>query len=568
MELKTFYDNFELLAEAPNGIQKLREMTLQLAVQGKLVPRVEQDGTGKNVLEKNREKRDQLIKSGAIKKPKKLPPIDNDECQFILPEHWTWARLGDVTNYGYSDKVLPVNLKKSLWILELEDIEKITSRLLKIVRIKDRESKSSKNVFKSGDVIYGKLRPYLDKVVIASEDGVCTTEMIPIRGYYGIVPKYLRWVLKSPFFIAYANRSTHGMNLPRMGTDKARLALIPIPPMEEQKRIAAKIDELMALCDDLEARQQNVHHTCIKLNDASINKLVNASTSDKLKKHWNRIHTNFNLLYRKPENIDKLRKAILQLAVQGRLVPQDANDEPASVLLERVHSEQNLLVKSKEIKKLKSTLPIKDTEKPYIIPESWVWVRLENIRRTVEYGTSSKASKENIGVPILRMNNIQNGQIVLDKIKFVSKKIKDLPRLYLKNNDILFNRTNSYELVGKAGLFQGDDDSYTFASYLIRVSLINSYVDPAYIVNAMNSQYFRVTQIEPEITQQCGQANFNGTKLSNVIIPIPPLKEQKRIVRKIDELMSLCDIIENKLKEGQSKSKRIIEAVVSDLLAA
>ena len=187
---------------------------------------------------------------------------------------WLWTRLGDVTNYGISDKAEPGAVDEDTWVLELEDVEKETSKLLQKVRFADRQFRSSKNRFCEGDVIYGKLRPYLDKVIIADEDGVCTTEMIPLRGYANITPQYLRLVMKSPYFIWYANESTHGMNLPRMGTDKARLALFPMVSETEQHRIVAKVDELMAICDALQTRLNDAQTTQAQLADAIVEQAV------------------------------------------------------------------------------------------------------------------------------------------------------------------------------------------------------------------------------------------------------------------------------------------------------
>jgi len=296
--------------------------------------------------------------------------------------------------------------------------------------------------------------------------------------------------------------------------------------------------------------------------------LLTASEPKKFKKHWQRICDNFDLLYSKPENANKLRRAILQLAVQGKLVSQDPKDEPASALLEKIKTEKERLVKEKKIKKPKQFPPIDPSDVPYKLPNGWEWVKLEQIRKTIEYGTSPKASPKDIGIPILRMNNIQNGKLFNDNLKYVKKDIKDLPRLLLKKNDILFNRTNSYELVGKTALYTHDDDLFTFASYLIRVAIFTDWVDPEFTANAMNSYYFRHTQIEPEVTQQCGQANFNGTKLANTLLPLPPSKEQKRIVAKVDQQMTLCDELEASLSQSQSDCDRLMEATVSEILAA
>jgi type I restriction enzyme S subunit len=195
-----------------------------------------------------------LIEDGEIKEQKSLPKISKDEVPFIIPTSWQYTRIGEVTNYGLRAQVEPTEVLESDWVLELEDIEKVTSALIQRIYARERPPKSSRNRFFTGDVLYGKLRPYLDKVIVADADGVCTTEMIPLKGYISIHSEYLRLIMKSPYFVKYASESTHGMNLPRLGTDKARLAIIPLAPENEQQRIVSKVNELFALCDGLKAR--------------------------------------------------------------------------------------------------------------------------------------------------------------------------------------------------------------------------------------------------------------------------------------------------------------------------
>ena len=267
-------NHFGTLFTTEHSIDQLKQTILQLAVMGKLAPQDPNDEPASILLEKIAKERKRLTKEGKIKKQKTLPKISEDEKLFDLPEGWEWTRLGDVTNYGISDKAEPGSVDEDTWVLELEDVEKETSKLLQKVRFADRQFRSSKNRFCEGDVIYGKLRPYLDKVIIADEDGVCTTEMIPLRGYANITPQYLRLVMKSPYFIWYANESTHGMNLPRMGTDKARLALFPMVSETEQHRIVAKVDELMAICDALQTRLNDAQTTQAQLADAIVEQAV------------------------------------------------------------------------------------------------------------------------------------------------------------------------------------------------------------------------------------------------------------------------------------------------------
>ena len=269
-----------------------------------------------------------------------------------------------------------------------------------------------------------------------------------------------------------------------------------------------------------------------------------------------KIQEAFNTEIEKQANyISKLRQSILQDAIQGKLVPQEPTDEPASELLKKIKEEK---IQTKN--RIKDSLD--EIKALFHVPSSWIWCKFSNIIKHMEYGTSEKSSEINIGIPVLRMNNIQKGILDYSNLKYVSPDIKDLPKLYLQKYDILFNRTKSYELVGKTALFEGNNNEYTFASYLIRVCLFKNYINPKYVTYYLNSQLFRKFQIEPLIIQQCGQANYSGDKLKNVLIPIPPKEEQARIVEKVDELMQLCDKLENENANAQKYSSKLLQSIM------
>ena len=202
---------------------------------------------------------------------------------------------------------------------------------------------------------------------------------------------------------------------------------------------------------------------------------------------------------------------------------------------------------------------------PYDLPKTWKWEKIAKLSISIEYGTSQKTNDDLSKVPVYRMGNILHGKLLDINLKYIDENIDDLPRLYLQENDILFNRTNSYELVGKTAIYQGKNNITTFASYLIRIRLFKKYIFPLYINMAMNSPYFRKTQIEPEIVQQCGQANFNGTKLSETLIPIAPLAEQYRIIAKVDQLMKMCDQLEQQIEQSTDKRTKLLNAILSNI---
>ncbi|MFB0690281.1 restriction endonuclease subunit S [Agrobacterium pusense] len=269
-----------------------------------------------------------------------------------------------------------------------------------------------------------------------------------------------------------------------------------------------------------------------------------------------------------PDAIARLRRFILDLAVRGKLVPQDPADEPASELLKRIAAERDELVRGKVIRKDAPLALYTLRDFPHVIPSSWTWTRVGDTVLFTQYGTSQKSHVSQSGVPVLTMGNIQDGRVIWENEKRIPEASDDLPALYLRTFDLLYNRTNSAELVGKTGIYMGENDARTFASYLIRLrpSLLHS--SPIYLNFAMNAPCFRETQIVPLIKKQTGQANVSGSALKNMLIPLPPLAEQHRIVAKVDELMALCDKLEAARTERETKRDRLAAASLARLNTA
>jgi type I restriction enzyme S subunit len=312
----------------------------------------------------------------------------------------------------------------------------------------------------------------------------------------------------------------------------------------------------MALCDRLEAQQQEREAQAGQLARASLVRFTDAPTPANLNRLF---HSSFTI------SPSDLRKSILTLAVQGKLVPQDPDDEPAEELLASLEQERPSIAKEQGVRLPKNVPSLTADNFPHDIPDSWQWSRIGNLALVIDYGTSQKAGDDSLKVPVYRMGNIVGGRLVDENLKYVDSSIDDLPRLYLKTDDLLFNRTNSYELVGKAGMFTGRDATATFASYLIRIRLSSTFLFPNFFSIAMNAPYFRQTQIEPEVVQQCGQANFNGTKLASTVVPVPPLAEQRRIVAKVSELMALVDELETQLAASRAAAEKLLSALVAEL---
>jgi restriction endonuclease S subunit len=258
----------ELIVEIQTQKQlltQLKQSILQEAIQGKLTAdwREQNPNTepASELLKRIKTEKDKLIKDKTIKKEKALPPITEEEIPFELPDGWVWCRLGEITTYGSSEKLDSHEIKSDTWVLDLEDIEKESSKILQFKTFSDRPSLSTKSVFKKGWVLYSKLRPYLDKVVVVPNDGVCTTEILPLPIYSDLISHFFMYTLKGKHFLTYVNSKVGGMKMPRLGTTDGKMALIPLAPVEEQKAIVEKVEMLMqkrqALEEEIKTSEAN-----------------------------------------------------------------------------------------------------------------------------------------------------------------------------------------------------------------------------------------------------------------------------------------------------------------------
>ncbi|ECD1231032.1 restriction endonuclease subunit S [Salmonella enterica subsp. enterica serovar Newport] len=530
------------------GIKKLRELILELAVRGKLVPQDPNDEPASVLLKRIAAEKAELVKQGKIKKQKPLPEISEEEKPFELPMGWEWTRLGSISNYGFCDKAEPEDVTPETWILELEDIEKVTSKLINKVTFAERPFKSSKNRFSQGDVLYGKLRPYLDKVIVANEPGVCTTEIIPITSYGNIYPEFLRLLLKAPNFIIYANSSTHGMNLPRLGTEKAQQAVIELAPIQEQLRIVSRADKLMSLCDQLEQHSLTSLDAHQQLVETLLTTLTDSQNADELAENWARISEHFDTLFTTEASIAALKQTILQLAVMGKLVPQDPNDEPASELLKRIAQEKAQLVKDGKMKKQKPLPPISDEEKPFELPIGWEWCRLGECINLIsgQHLKPDEYEEECHG----EMLPYITGPAEFGLISPTYSKYTNEKRAIAAKGDILITCKGAG--LGKLNVA---DTNIAISRQLMAINVIR-----------MNSEYLKII-----LDSMYGYFQSKGVGIAipgisredvmEPLIMLPPFEEQKRIMENLYKLNFLIEDIKFRIKSAQQTQLHLADAL-------
>ncbi|CAM5276543.1 restriction endonuclease subunit S [Eoetvoesiella caeni] len=556
--------HFDTAFAEPDGIRKLRKLILTLAMQGKLVQQDPSEKPASELLKEIEAEKQRLVKDGKIKKPKSLPPIREEEKLYSLPQGWEWARLQSFSDYNGRPNIDPSEIAEDTWLLDLEDIEKETSRLIGRARYFQRESKSTKSTFKEGDVLYGKLRPYLDKVLVADSAGVCTTEIVPIVPSKAVIPEFLRWLLKRPGFLSHVNTLMYGVKMPRLGTEDAIHSVHPIPPVNEQYRIVAKIDELMARCDELEKLHTAQQEQRLTVHAAAIKQLLNIAEPDQHQRAQAFLAEHFGELYTVKENVAELRKAILQLAVMGKLVPQKPNDQPASELLKEIEAERQRLVKKGKIKIPKSLPPVTEEEKPYALPQGWEWARLGNLALSSDSGWSPQClpgMRKGQEWGVLKVSAVSWGKFNPDENKALPA--SQNPRLdcEVKSGDFLISRANTDELVARSVVVNDAPPHLMMSDKIVRFTLSCS-VDKVFVNIVNGVPYSRAYYMGNASGTSSSMKNVSRETMSLLPVSLPPLQEQRRIVAKIDELMGLCNFLEQKIDAATGKQAELLNALM------
>ena len=518
--------------------KQLKNSILQWAIQGKLVPQDPNDEPASVLLEKIRAEKARLIKEGKIKKDKnesiifrgednsyyekfadgKVVCID-EEIPFEIPATWEWSRLGrewsrlgSLVDFSKSKSVKANNIDSDAWLLDLEDIEKDSGKILHKKRMGTTTSISDKHRFERGNVLYSKLRPYLNKVIIADEDGYCTSEILCFD--FGMIyNKYAQLFLMSPFFVEYAMSDAYGVKMPRLGSKQGNNGLIPIPPREEQKRIVNFINSL----------------------EPYIEKYSNAQVS-------------LDIINKEIKNT--LKKSILQEAIKGKLVPQNPNDEPVSVLLQRIKDEKLRLAKEGKLKKkdvVDSVIFKGDDNKyyeqigqeivdvsdeiPFDLPESWQWSRLGQIVRMSIGKTPARGDVRywsNANKPWVSISDMADySHIKTTKENISETAASTLMGAISPRGSLLM----SFKItVGRTSIL--DIEAYHNEAIIS----IYPYIDVEYALRDFLFYSLPILANMGDSKDAIKGKTLNSKSLNSLLIPLPPLKEQRHIIQKLEEL--------------------------------
>ncbi|MDX1492378.1 MAG: restriction endonuclease subunit S [Pseudohongiellaceae bacterium] len=538
------------------GIKKLRELILELAVRGKLVPQDPNDEPASELLKRIQAERAKLVVEGKIKKSKQLQAISEEEKLYELPKNWEWARFQQVYDVRdgthdtprYCDSGFPLITSKNLYSGELDfsDVKYISEE--DHLKIKERSGVNR------NDILFAMIGSIGNPVIVDTDIEFSIKNVALLKPYSDDLSN-MNFLLKYLLIASVKMRSeAAGAVQSFVSLGILRNYLIALPPLAEQRRIVAKVDELMALCDQLETQHIDAAEAHEKLVSHLLGTLTQSQSAEDFSENWQRIAKHFDTLFTTESSIDVLKQTILQLAVMGKLVPQDPNDEPASELLKRIQAEKAKLVAGGKRRKAKSLPAITEVDKTFLLPLGWEWVRLGQIG---DWGAGATPLRSNSAYYGGTMPWFKSGELTADFIDTSEETITDLA---LKECSLRLNQPGDVLMamygatIGKSAILKvHGTTNQAVCACTPSAGIYNRYL--LFLLKAMNSNF---------IGQGAGgaQPNISREKIIATAIAIPPTREQHRIVAKVDELMVLCDQLKTHLAEANQLQQKLANLIV------
>ncbi|HCF3553609.1 TPA: restriction endonuclease subunit S [Pseudomonas aeruginosa] len=541
-------DNLPLLAGAPNGTKKLRELILELAVRGKLVPQDPNDEPASELLKRIAEEKARLVSEGKVRKQKPLAEIGAEEKPFDVPTNWEWVRVAAV-GHDWGQKTPD----KAFTYIDVGAVDNAAGRISapQVLMAEDAPSRARK-VVRPGTVIYSTIRPYLLNVAVIEEayeqEPIASTAFAIIHPYLEMPARYFLCYLRSPVFVRYVESVQMGIAYPAINDGQFFSGLIPLPPLAEQHRIVAKVDELMALCDRLEARQADADSAHAQLVQALLGSLTQASDAADFAQSWQRLAEHFHTLFTTESSIDALKQTLLQLAVMGKLVPQDPNDEPASELLKRIADAKEQAASQGRVRKVKTATDYRASDTEVTVPAGWSLSTVGEVTicRDGERIPVSQAEREGRA----KTYDYYGASGVIDKIDgyLFDKPLllvgEDGANLINRSTPIAFMARGKYWVNNHVHVLDGVSEAL-----LLYVQL-----------------YFNAIDLKPYVTGTA-QPKMNQAKMNSIVLLLPPEAEQHRIVAKVDQLMALCDQLKARLNQARQVHEHLASALVEQAVA-
>ena len=549
-------------AASVHGIKKLRELILELAVRGMLVPQDSSDEPASELLKRIQIEKAILIAEGQIKKEKSFDPISSKEIPFQLPHGWKWVRIGQI-GHDWGQKIPDCDFTY-IEVSAIDNQRGVISSA-ELVKPEDAPSRARKLV-KNGTLIYSTIRPYLLNIAVVEEnflpEPIASTAFAIVHPFCAMPPRYFLFSLRSPAFVHYVESVQMGIAYPAINDRQFFSGMIPLPPIQEQHRIVAKVDELMALCDQLEAQHSDAADAHEQLVSQLLGTLTQSQSAADFSSNWQRIAAHFDTLFTTEVSIDVLKQTLLQLAVMGKLVAQDANDEPASELLLRIEAQKAKLSAKGRIKNAKPLPAITEKEKPYPLPKNWDWVQLGTISEFIngDRGKNYPNKNEYVskGIPWINTGHIEpDGTLTQLDMNYISReKFHSLNGGKIQLGDLVYCLRGA--TFGKTAIVDPYDEGAIASSLMI--------IRPSNLLSKKFMLYYLVSQTGKSqifrFDNGSAQPNLSANNVKLYVYPMPPVSEQQRIVAKVDDLMALCDRLRARINDANQQQKKLADVLV------
>jgi type I restriction enzyme, S subunit len=569
-------EHLPLLASAPDGIQKLRGLILELAVRGKLVPQDANDEPASELLKRIKKERARLETKGLFRKSKPGTLIGKD-CELLeLPIGWVQVRLSDLGEFK-SGKTPSTN-NETYWHGAIPWVSPKDMKALTVAAtedyVTDKAVANGLALIPENSVLIVVRSGILRRTVPVAINSVPCTVNQDLKALSLAIPdtaQYVQLLVRGFERLILTTLTKVGTTVESIKFDEFLLQAFPLPPLAEQHRIVAKVDELMALCDRLESEQADAGAAHAKLVTTLLGTLAQSTNAAELTVNWQRLAEHFDTLFTTEASLDALKQTILQLAVMGKLVPQDPNDEPVSELLKRISKERVRLEAEGTCKKSKP-MPPADGDAFYSLPNPWNWSALDSLVRVMDSGWSPACietpSPRNDVWGVLKTTAVQTFQYLEYENKELPAHLKPRPECEVAAGDILITRAGPKNRVAISCLVEATRPLLMISDKIIRFHLVEGGMYEKFVALCLNAGATAAYLENAKSGMAASQMNITQEKLRAAPIPICPTSEQHRIVAKVDELMALCDRLKTDLAESRTRQDRLATTLIKTALKA
>jgi type I restriction enzyme S subunit len=552
MNAEDLLKHYARISEAPDAIPKLRRFVLDLAVRGKLVEQDATDEPAAELLKQISAEKSRLVKGGEIGKQAPFSSVPVAERPFAIPTTWRWVPATYPT-YGVSDLGKKIKTKDVLETGKHPVVDQGKVFIRGFCNDSSKVIKVQRPIIVFGD--HTRETKLIDFDFVVGADGVKLLQPICLdERFYFLV---LEWL---PL-----DSRGYGRHFKML-----KASVIPLPPLAEQHRIVAKVDELMVLCDRLEEARTARETVRDKLTAASLARLTASDTSDtEFQSHARFALQTLPALTTRPDQIKPLRQTILNLAVRGKLVAQEAGDEPASELLRLISNERKDLAENEGIKIPRKTRSFDDGETPFEIPENWIWGRLGDLVLHSDAGWSPQTlNHARVGAEwgVLKVSAVSWGNFDPEANKQVLPGTEPRLQAKVREGDFLISRANTAELVARAVLVEAEPENLMMSDKIVRLRMAE--VSNKRFIWMVNNRpdYARAHYAENATGVSPSMKNVSRQAILDLPVPIPPLAEQHRIVVRVDALMAICDRLEASLTTADTTRQRLLTALLHEAL--